>query len=171
MQFPGSGTPGASNHLLATEPPSITQQPVSQTNLVGSTVTFSVAATGTPPLAYQWQKDGVNLSGQTNASLTLANVQPSAAGRYRVIVSNAAGSVTSAEATLTVLSGTWAAYFNGEVRVLVQVGGKILAGGAFSALNGLPRNGIARLNGDGSPDRGSYPDEDSSGSLFDGLCV
>lgn len=103
VQFPGSATPGAPNRVLVVEPPSITQQPLSQTNIVGSTVSFSVTATGTPPLAYQWEKDGANLSGQTNASLTLTNVQLADAGQYRVVVSNAVGSVTSGEATLTVL--------------------------------------------------------------------
>lgn len=145
--------------------PTITQAPISQTNLVGSTVTFTVTASGTPPLRYQWQRDGADLSGETNSSLTLARVQVSGAGRYRVIISNAAGSVTSSEATLTVLSAAWAASFNGEVRVLVQAGGKILAGGAFSALNGLPQNGIARLNDDGSADLSFNPGTGANGAV------
>jgi uncharacterized delta-60 repeat protein len=86
--------------------PTITGQPVSQTVAEGITVNFSVSATGSPPLSYQWQKDEANLEGRTNATLTLAAVRPSDTGKYRVIVSNAAGSVASAEAKLIVLPGT-----------------------------------------------------------------
>jgi hypothetical protein len=65
-------------------------------------VSFTVVATGTPPLNYQWRKDGQPLTGQTSATLTLANVQPSQAGSYTVVVSNSAGQVTSNPAMLTV---------------------------------------------------------------------
>jgi uncharacterized delta-60 repeat protein len=106
VQFPGSATPGASNHIPATEPPSITQQPANQTVVEGSTASFTVTATGTAPLSYQWQKDGANLNGQTSATLTLASVELTDAGHYRVIVSNIAASVTSTEATLTVTPGS-----------------------------------------------------------------
>jgi len=82
--------------------PSITTQPVSQTANAGATVTFTVAATGTAPLGYQWQQDGVDIAGATNPSLTLTAVTTTSAGTYRAIVSNTAGSVTSAGATLTV---------------------------------------------------------------------
>jgi hypothetical protein len=84
------------------QPPTITTHPQSQTVTAGSTVTFTVVATGTPPLNYQWRKDGQPLTGQTNATLTLANVQPSQAGSYTVVVSNSAGQVTSNPAMLTV---------------------------------------------------------------------
>jgi hypothetical protein len=82
--------------------PTITQQPQNTTALAGSTASFSVQATGTAPLRYQWTFEGANLSGATNATLTLSNVQPMNAGAYRVLVSNAAGSVNSASAILRV---------------------------------------------------------------------
>lgn len=82
--------------------PTITVQPVSQTVNVGANVTFTVGATGTAPLRYQWQKNGVNLTGATNSSLTLTSVTTGSAGGYRAVVSNSAGSATSATATLTV---------------------------------------------------------------------
>ena len=82
--------------------PVITVPPVSQTVTAGATVIFSVTATGTAPLSYQWQKNSGTLSGATSASLTLNSVTTTAAGSYSVIVSNSAGSVTSTSATLTV---------------------------------------------------------------------
>jgi hypothetical protein len=90
--------------------PQITQQPQSRTNLVGTTVTFTITASGTTPLSYQWIKndtnyltdDGTHIFGAATASLTLSNVLKSDEGSYRVVVTNAAGSVTSLIATLTV---------------------------------------------------------------------
>lgn len=67
----------------------------------GADVTFSVTA-GAPPLTYQWRKDGVDLAGESQASLTLNNVSVADAGDYDVVVANAIGSVTSSAATLTV---------------------------------------------------------------------
>ncbi len=91
-------------------PPSITTQPQSQSVMAGNNVTFTVAATGSAPLAYQWRKNGGNLSdggnvnGATTSSLTLTAVTTNDAGNYDVVVTNAYGSATSATATLTVNS-------------------------------------------------------------------
>src|SRR5262249_42648321 len=79
----------ASATLIVVVPPTITTQPKSATVSVGKRVTFSVNASGTTPLSYQWQFNGLNLvnggnvSGATSASLTVANVQPTNAGSYR----------------------------------------------------------------------------------------
>ncbi|HEU4390686.1 MAG TPA: immunoglobulin domain-containing protein, partial [Blastocatellia bacterium] len=86
--------------------PAITTQPVSQSVSAGSNVTFSVSATGTAPLNYQWQKNGTDIPGATSSSLSLTAVQDADAGTYSVIVSNAAGSVASNGATLTVTHDT-----------------------------------------------------------------
>ncbi len=87
--------------------PEITAQPVSRLANAGSTVTFSVAALGQPPLGYQWFKDGLALPGETAATLTLADVQPSAVGAYTVEVTNGLGqSVLSQAADLTLPGGT-----------------------------------------------------------------
>lgn len=83
-------------------PPVITAQPSSQTVTVGAGVTFSVTASGTAPLTYQWTKNGANISGATTPSQTLSNVQQSDAGNYAVVVSNPYGSISSNTATLTV---------------------------------------------------------------------
>lgn len=86
----------------ATLAPSITTQPVSQTVTVGANVNFTVAASGTAPLSYQWRLDGANLSGATSATLSLTGVTAGQAGSYSCLVTNVAGSATSSAATLTV---------------------------------------------------------------------
>lgn len=88
----------------AATPPTITTQPQNQTVAAGGSATFTVAATGTEPLSYQWKFNGTDIAGATSPSLTLANVQSSNAGNYTVAVSNAGGSITSTAAVLTVLS-------------------------------------------------------------------
>ncbi len=90
--------------LLGPEAPLITTQPASQTVAAGSTALLSVEATGTAPLRYQWLFNGAALAGATSSTLTLANMQPSQAGAYAVIVTNIAGSATSDDAILTVPS-------------------------------------------------------------------
>src|SRR6185503_4286528 len=86
--------------------PVINTQPQSNTNDAGTTATFWVAATGTPPLAYQWQKLSgawTDLAGSTDTNLSLSNVQTSHAGDYRVVITNAEGALTSDAAHLTVI--------------------------------------------------------------------
>jgi uncharacterized repeat protein (TIGR03803 family) len=89
-------------------PPGIIVQPKSQTNYAGATATFLVSATSLNPLGYQWEKNGTNLvnggniSGANTNTLTITGISDSNAAIYSVIVSNANGSVTSSNATLTV---------------------------------------------------------------------
>jgi len=91
-------------------PAFIQSQPESRLVLVGTNVTFQIIAAGDEPLAYRWQKDGVDLgdtgsfSGSRAPALTISDVQFSHRGNYRVVVSNAFGVATSTVATLTVLS-------------------------------------------------------------------
>jgi len=83
--------------------PTITTQPQDQNVIVGGTAIFSVAATGTVPLSYQWYYNtNTPLPGATNAQLVLSNVTTNYAGKYRVVVANAFGSATSEDATLSV---------------------------------------------------------------------
>ena len=94
---PGT-TPGS-----AATVPSITTQPTSQTVAAGQSATFTVAATGTAPLTYQWQKNGALLVGATSSSYATPAAATSDNGaRFSVAVSNAAGTATSSTATLTV---------------------------------------------------------------------
>lgn len=83
-------------------PPVITSQPVSQTVVAGADVTLAVGAIGSAPLTYQWKKNGAVISGGTQSSLTLKQVNAGHQGNYSVVVSNRGGSATSASAVLTV---------------------------------------------------------------------
>jgi hypothetical protein len=85
--------------------PSIVGDPQGNTNVLqGGYFTFSVSASGTDPLRYQWRFDDTNnIAGATNASLTLTNLQFTNSGLYRCVVTNTSGSVTSANATLTIV--------------------------------------------------------------------
>ncbi len=83
-------------------PPLIAQQPQSQTGYLGTSATFSVVASGSAPLAYQWYFASDALQGATNASLTLTSLSATHAGSYFVVVTNLYGSATSSEATLTI---------------------------------------------------------------------
>ena len=88
--------------------PAISSQPASQTNPVVGTATFTVTATGSQPLSYQWQLNGVNLTdnaritGSQTSTLTIANLLFTDAGNYVVAVANGFGSTNSQPAFLTV---------------------------------------------------------------------
>jgi hypothetical protein len=87
--------------------PSITTQPSSRTITAGQTTTFSVTASGTAPLNYQWRKNGTAISGATSSSYTTpAETTSDSGAQFTVLVSNLAGSVTSNAATLTVNAPT-----------------------------------------------------------------
>ena len=85
-----------------TNPPSVLQQPQSQSAWLNQSAQFSVGASGTLPLSYQWQFNGANLTSATNATLTLAGVTGANQGSYFVVVSNAFGYTNSATVSLTV---------------------------------------------------------------------
>ncbi len=72
---------------------------------VGDPVTFTVVASGTAPLSYQWRKNGTNIGGATGSSYDIASAAPGDAGTYDVVVTNSCGSVDSNDATLTVNGG------------------------------------------------------------------
>jgi hypothetical protein len=87
--------------------PSITSQPTAETVTAGQSASFSVMAAGTAPLSYQWQKKGSNISGATSASYSTPPTTSADSGStFDVVVSNAAGSVTSQQVTLTVNVGS-----------------------------------------------------------------
>jgi uncharacterized repeat protein (TIGR01451 family) len=101
----GNGHTGLSNPfdvVPANMAPVILAQPTDQTVIVGGTATFTVVADGTPPLSCQWNFNGTNIVGATNATLALANVQLNQAGNYAVLVTNLFGSILSSNAVLTV---------------------------------------------------------------------
>lgn len=90
--------------LTVLVPPGITQQPQDQTVVVLQNTVFSASASGTPPLAYQWYKEGMALEGQVATDLNLTAVQFTDAGAYTVVVTNVVGAITSTVATLTVVT-------------------------------------------------------------------
>ncbi|HEY3270084.1 MAG TPA: immunoglobulin domain-containing protein [Geothrix sp.] len=97
------GTTTSNGAVLTIQvPPAITTQPVGTTVTAPASASFTVVATGTPAPTYQWQKSGVNIAGATSATYTIASTTLADAGAYTVVVTNAAGSVTSTAAALTV---------------------------------------------------------------------
>ena len=97
----GSNTGGDGSTVV--EKPAITTQPASQSVVTNSTATFMVTATGGAPLAYQWKKNGTDISGATsNTYTTPATSMGDNAAVFAVVVSNSAGTATSSNATLTV---------------------------------------------------------------------
>jgi len=101
----GSSSSGSSvtAAVTAAAPPSITAQPAPQSVLVGQAATFTVTATGTAPLAYQWQMNGAPIAGATTSSYIIpdATLADNGAG-FVVVVSNAAGHTNSTSAALSV---------------------------------------------------------------------
>jgi hypothetical protein len=94
---------GGTGTTPQSSPVTITTQPANQTVTAGQTATFSVAATGTAPLTYQWQKSGANVAGASGTSYTTpATAMSDSGSTFDVVVTNPAGNVTSNSATLTV---------------------------------------------------------------------
>ncbi len=85
---------------------SITTQPIAQAVCTGSAASFTVAATGTGTLTYQWRKNTINISGATSATYSIASAAAADAGSYDVIVTGTCGSVTSGAVTLTLNAAT-----------------------------------------------------------------
>jgi hypothetical protein len=101
----GTATSNAATLTVNPAPvaPTITTQPANQTVTAGQTATFTVVASGTAPLSYQWQKNGANIAGATSASYTTPATTTSDSGStFKAVVSNSAGTATSNAATLTV---------------------------------------------------------------------
>ena len=145
---------------LAVTDPFITVQPVSQVVTSGQTATFTVTATGTTPLNFQWGKYGTNLAGATASSLTLTNVQWADVGDYHVLVSNGYGTNASTAAALAFAAGldTFNPTASGTVYALaVQTDGKILVGGDFASVGGQTRYNVGRLLPNGGLDTAFNP--------------
>lgn len=133
--------------------PSITSQPASITVNDGAAASFSVAATGTGPLGYQWRRNGTPLTGNataTTATLVIPAAGFTAAGSYDVVVSNPAGSITSDAAQLNVLALA-PAIVSHPAPQLVTVGGNasfsVTATGSAPLAYQWRRNGLALANG------------------------
>lgn len=144
--------------------PQIIQSPLSRTGAIGSTVIFSVNATG-GNLIYRWKKNGVDIPGATSDIFSIPELLSTNAGNYTVAVSNSFGGVISSPAVLTAVVGTVGArdpQFNKQdcpnnyIEVIRQQSdGKILAGGPFTSFSGTKLTAmaaVARFNADGTLD-------------------
>jgi hypothetical protein len=96
---------GSAGKCAVATAPFIVTQPASQTVTAGAVVTFSVGASGSPPLTYQWQFNSNNIAGATGSSYTIASAQSSNAGLYSVAVTNSVGFAISSNASLIVNPG------------------------------------------------------------------
>ena len=113
-EFDLGDCPAATDHGLLDEvsftpggtSPFLSLNPTNQVVLLGSNATLNAAALGTPPLTYQWQLNGTNLDGATNASLVLSNVQFTNEGNYAAVVSNDFGATNSTPAFVNVVDFT-----------------------------------------------------------------
>jgi hypothetical protein len=112
-------------------PPAITTQPANATVNVGQTATFSVVASGTAPLSYQWFKNGTAISGATSASYTTpATVAGDNGAKFKVTVTNSVGSATSNDATLTVNIPTY------TITATAGAGGSLTPSGTVTVNSG-----------------------------------
>jgi arabinogalactan endo-1,4-beta-galactosidase len=135
----GAGSWDYENLLISATDPFITSQPTNQSVTVGGNALFTVGATGAPTLNYQWQLNNTNLPNATNSSLAVFNVQPSDAGAYQVVLSNAYESVTSSVAMLDV-TGVPVSFLSGP-------GNLQLANGQFRlSLSGLTGQGPVEVD-------------------------
>jgi uncharacterized delta-60 repeat protein len=141
--------------------PAIFQQPAGTNLNIGQGATLTVTAGGTPPLSYQWYREGSLLPGKTGAALALSNVSGADAGLYTVVVSNSFGSVTSAPALVSVNLITVDAGFDpgaagasdaSVYALALQPDGRALVGGDFASLDGQARGRLGRLGADGAVD-------------------
>ena len=103
----GSVTSNSATLSVTGTAPTITAQPASQSVSVGQAATFSVTATGTASLSYQWQKNSTAISGATSATYTTpATTAGDNGATFSVVITNSYGSATSKGATLTVTGTT-----------------------------------------------------------------
>lgn len=136
--------------------PVITSQPKDKTVGQGTSVTFAVSATGVPAPTYQWRKGGVAIAGATSATYTIASPTTASGGTYSVVVTNSAGSVTSRNAVLQVLTKVYAGtYFGsfGEGRGSFAVVVKDDNTGTFLGFDEIAElyiSGTVKVNPDGS---------------------
>lgn len=132
--------------------PRIQQSPIDKTCFadgagVGSNIVFSVVATGSLPMVYQWSHNGVNLDGATSSTLSLTNISALGQGTYRVTVSNSFGQDTSKDAVLTLVTAPFNDQFTKSIRITGTA--TVVRGSVFGATKepNEPRHGG---NGGGS---------------------
>lgn len=128
-QIVGYGLYQGVQHGFLVSPPGLGVAPVVVGQPLGGqapqegSYTFTVVVDGTEPFVYQWQKGGTNISGANGSSLTLTNLTAFDSGNYRVVITNAAGTAISQEATLTVLDPQLSIHAYAGLTVAGEIGG------------------------------------------------
>ena len=129
--------------------PAIIAEPADTSVIVSQNASFSVTATGTSPLAYQWHSATAAIPEATGSSLTTTNAQASDAGGYRVIITNSAGSATSRLAMLTVIStptvGTPEGYATLDGNTTVGTGGETVTANNLADFTAYVGDDIPRV--------------------------
>jgi hypothetical protein len=120
-------------------PPTITTQPAAQSVTEGETATFTVAASGTTPLSYQWNKNGSTIPGATGTSLVVASTASDNGAMFAVTVTNPAGSVQSDAVRLTVMAGAVAP------TIVAQPANQVVTAGQTATFS-ITANGTAPLS-------------------------
>jgi len=124
--------------------PQITQQPASTSVGQGQTAVFGIGAENSSARTYQWSLNGTPINGATNSYLVLNNVTSDNAGGYTCVVTNSAGSSTSASATLSMSSsGDLGRLINLSVRANAGIGSQIFSVGFV--IDGLGTSGTKPL--------------------------
>src|ERR1039458_7934940 len=113
---------GSAGKCAGPLPPGITVQPSNQTTVEGSNVVLSVVAGGTGPFSYQWNFNGTNILGATNATLTLTNLHPNQSGNYAVTITTPYGSITSSNASVTVIAQNILVYKYAGIQKIITSG-------------------------------------------------
>jgi glucose/arabinose dehydrogenase len=113
--------------------PVITSQPASISVPAGNAASFSVGVSGTGPFTYQWRKNGSSITGATASIYKITSVISSDSGKYSVVVRNAAGAVTSTQATLTVLPPNK----KPDATIKTPAAGALYSGGSTINFSGL----------------------------------
>ena len=143
-----------SGFAIRTGPPTpvVTLEPVDQFQTAGGSVSFSVKAQALYAVTYQWQTNGVNLTGATNTTLTLTNVQLASPGSYRAVITDNGGygSLASSNANLTVITPPVFIYQSTPTNQVTIYGKRINYSGVATALgmtNGFPMSYSWQFNG------------------------
>lgn len=169
-----SGTASTASALLAVlSPPVISVQPLNQTIVTGLPVTFTVFATGTGPLTYQWRRNGFDLPGATAATYAIPAANRSAADTYDVRITDSTGSIFSNGARLSVAPTSYPTYVapdpawdlrpevdGATISVLLPLAdGRSYAAGTVTSVDGQRRMGVFRLAADNTLDPTFVPAE------------
>lgn len=132
----GSGVRAPLCGFIISDEPVVSLPPTSATNNAGAPLLLSASAMGIPPLSYQWQFNGANISGATNSSYTNESAAVTDAGHYTVVVTNLYGSSTSSVATVTI---------NQSAAILVDLSATLTNFTSMNATFSVAAGGLAPL--------------------------